>query len=661
MEVVAPTNQFGELYAVLPGVARPFREPGVDINEALPEDAPAFVARFDGNHERLMLTRQGAITAGSSGFLPFITVPAGAPGAPVTIGNVGGPLDYAFDTYRVVLDAAAAVTGDRAPAAVPPADAGEFTVAAANLQNFRATEPDFEGRVAKAARYVIDILRAPDILGVIEVGTLADLQALAASINAEAATSYTAYLEDGDGTTPADGFEQNVGYLVNAARVQVLGTEQVFRGKQFTFAGVTDLLHDRPPFILEARMIDGGTPVTVIVNHLKSLIGVNSVAPYAGSAFTEGQRNREKRRLQAEDLADLVAAHVHGNLVVMGDMNAFEFNDGLVDVVDTIAGEPAAAETVVSPSPDRWSHRLVNLAGLLPASERYSYVFDGHAQVLDHILVSPAMQQLVSRVAYSRANADFPVSLGADSSSAMRLSDHDTPVAFFTPRADLMVSVTAAAPQVAAGASAAFTVTVTNQGTTPAQHVVVTDGAAAIATYPVLAAGASEAVTFTRAATCEMTDGLVLAGVATVSADTVDPDASNNTAAALVTVANAAPAIAGAVVSRGTLWPPAYRLVPVHVSYSAADDCGAVTTTLSVTSDEPVTAPVRAQGLAGLTAPDWRVIDADTVLLRAERSVRGDGRVYTITITATDAAGGTATETVTVGVPRRGHGWRDEH
>jgi len=50
-------------------------------------------------------------------------------------------------------------------------------------------------------------------------------------------------------------------------------------------------------------------------------------------------------------------------------------------------------------------------------------------------------------------------------------------------------------------------------------------------------------------------------------------------------------------------------------------------------------APLRDQGLAGLTSPDWQIVDAHHVRLRAERSIRGDGRVYTIRITAADAAG----------------------
>ena len=94
-------------------------------------------------------------------------------------------------------------------------------------------------------------------------------------------------------------------------------------------------------------------------------------------------------------------------------------------------------------------------------------------------------------------------------------------------------------------------------------------------------------------------------------------------------------------------------MVPVTINYTAADTCGPVTTTLSVTSDEAVTAPVREQGLSGLTSPDWQIVDSHHVRLRAERSLRGDGRVYTITLTCTDAGGNQAEATVSVRVPRR--------
>jgi hypothetical protein len=67
----------------------------------------------------------------------------------------------------------------------------------------------------------------------------------------------------------------------------------------------------------------------------------------------------------------------------------------------------------------------------------------------------------------------------------------------------------------------------------------------------------------------------------------------------------------------------------------------------SVQSNEPV------NGLGdGDTAPDWQITGNHTVSLRAERSGKGSGRIYTITIQATDAAGNMSTpQTVTVKVP----------
>ncbi len=99
-------------------------------------------------------------------------------------------------------------------------------------------------------------------------------------------------------------------------------------------------------------------------------------------------------------------------------------------------------------------------------------------------------------------------------------------------------------------------------------------------------------------------------------------------------------------VSKSVLWPPNHKMVDVTVNYSTANNCGPVTCTLSVTSNEPVNGDDD-----GNTAPDWEVIDDHHVRLRAERSGSGTGRIYTITITCTDGMGGTATATTTVSVP----------
>ena len=107
-----------------------------------------------------------------------------------------------------------------------------------------------------------------------------------------------------------------------------------------------------------------------------------------------------------------------------------------------------------------------------------------------------------------------------------------------------------------------------------------------------------------------------------------------------------APQVGQATVDKPSLSPPNHQMELVTVNYTATDNC-TVDCVLTVTSNEPI------DGLGdGDTAPDWQVIDAHHVLLRSERSGKGDGRVYTITVTCSDPAGHTVVRTVTITVPR---------
>ena len=107
------------------------------------------------------------------------------------------------------------------------------------------------------------------------------------------------------------------------------------------------------------------------------------------------------------------------------------------------------------------------------------------------------------------------------------------------------------------------------------------------------------------------------------------------------------PQISGASATPSVIWPPNHRWVPVRVNYIVTDPCDLnPNCTLSVSSNEPVNAPG-----SGNTAPDWQVVDAHRVLLRAERSGSGTGRTYTITITCTDSFGNMSSQNVTVTVP----------
>jgi hypothetical protein len=89
------------------------------------------------------------------------------------------------------------------------------------------------------------------------------------------------------------------------------------------------------------------------------------------------------------------------------------------------------------------------------------------------------------------------------------------------------------------------------------------------------------------------------------------------------------------------LWPPNGKLVPVQVVVQAVSDSGPVTSRItSVRSNEPPSG----------REPDWVITGDLSLLLRAERSPHGDGRVYTITVESRDAAGNTSTGTVLVTV-----------
>ena len=96
------------------------------------------------------------------------------------------------------------------------------------------------------------------------------------------------------------------------------------------------------------------------------------------------------------------------------------------------------------------------------------------------------------------------------------------------------------------------------------------------------------------------------------------------------------------------LWPANHRLVTVTIGIEASDDSGVVPVCriAGVASSEPV----NGQG-DGDTSPDWLITGDLTVKLRAERSGRGSGRVYSVAIRCTDAAGNATTAAASVLVP----------
>ena len=449
LTVIAPTAGFfeqggeananatsnGAFYAVMTGVARPFREPGVET-----ESWPANIPRFDGNPERLRLDSDSLVGATK------LEVTSGA-----TLTNVTGVLDYTFRCYTILPlpgnQTQANVAGNISASPVPEAAANEFTVASFNLERFFDTTDDpgvtdvalmpdaFARRLQKASLSIRNVLRVPDIIGVEEMENLTTLQTLASKINNDAVAAgqgdpkYVAYLEEGNDPGGID-----VGFLIKSTRVNVVSVTQ--EGKSTTFinpaTGQSETLNDRPPLLLKAQV---NTPdrarfaLTIIVNHLRSL---NSIED-PGS----GNRVRHKRRAQAEFLAQLIQARQTADpterIISIGDYNAFQFSDGLVDVVGTIKGTPTPAEQVVLASSDLVNPDLTDLIELVtPAAQRYSYSFNGNAQAIDHELVNATLLKHFSKLIYARTNADYPATYRNDDTRPERISDHDPAVAYFT-------------------------------------------------------------------------------------------------------------------------------------------------------------------------------------------------------------------------------------
>ena len=146
-------------------------------------------------------------------------------------------------------------------------------------------------------------------------------------------------------------------------------------------------------------------------------------------------------------------------------------------------------------------------------------------------------------------------------------------------------------------------------------------------------------------------DGLPLTspypvGTTTINWTTTDAfgNTSANSAQQTITVNDTeGPTVTNVSALPVVLSPPNHTMRDVAVNYSAIDNCSSANCVLSVASNESVNGTGD-----GDTAPDWEVIDKTHVRLRAERAANGNGRIYTITITCTDAVGNITTKQTNV-------------
>jgi predicted extracellular nuclease len=274
-------------------------------------------------------------------------------------------------------------------------------------------DPDeLETQLTKLALAIEIELDLPEIIVVQEIENQAIAQELGDRVNMATGTDYVATsfeTSDGRGIEP--------GFLWDANRVKLLEafqlTDDIVPGVSGAF-GPESASPGREPIV---GIFDiSGNVVTIVGNHFKSkggddpIFGVNQ--PF--TRITEVQR-----KLQAQVVRDFVnlifAENPEAMVMVAGDLNDFAFSEpgeGPDNPIAILEGNENEAT-------------LYNLIEAEKEAERFTFVFDGNSQVLDHMLVSPNLLDVFVAADILHFDASFPSDLGSDPTTALRASDHD--------------------------------------------------------------------------------------------------------------------------------------------------------------------------------------------------------------------------------------------
>ncbi|MFJ8161542.1 endonuclease/exonuclease/phosphatase family protein [Streptomyces sp. NPDC096136] len=358
---------------------------------------------------------------------------------PFPVANVGdkltgtteGPLDFnQFGGYTLAARTLGTVkAGTLAPEKTKAQSPGELAVATYNVENLDPSDP--QEKFDNLAKAVVQNLASPDIVALEEIqddngakndGTVSAEETIKKFTAAIAAAGGPAYQwrsispeNNKDGGEPGGNIRQV--FLFNPARVSF--TDRA-AGDALTATGVAKengkaaLTHSpgridpanpawadsRKP--LAGEFVFRGRTVFVIANHFSSKGGDEGLTSQHQPPV---RKSEDKRLLQAQAVnsfvKEILAADKNADVLALGDINDFEFSNTAKALEDGGA--------------------LYSAIKSLPKAERYSYVYQGNAQVLDQILISPA----IKNYAYDSVhiNAEFSV----------QNSDHDPQVLRFRP------------------------------------------------------------------------------------------------------------------------------------------------------------------------------------------------------------------------------------
>lgn len=232
------------------------------------------------------------------------------------------------------------------------------------------TSQKFQQRLKSTAEVIVQQFQAAHIIAFQEVENMNVLKRLAKQIGEHGGLKYRAILHPGNDISSI-----NVGYLIHE-KLRVEDTRQLFKTSRLG----TNPLFSRPPLLVKVCL---QTCLTLVNLHLRSMRGLRSAK--------KSKRVSNKRLKQAIELAKWVdrfqTRYPQQSLMLLGDFNALTPHDGFTDIVGTIAGDPNNID-VRFPSDDLVKHDLIDLTRQIPTSGRYSYVYKGHKQIIDYMLVS---------------------------------------------------------------------------------------------------------------------------------------------------------------------------------------------------------------------------------------------------------------------------------
>ena len=347
------------------------------------------------------------------------------------IDKLVGVVDYTFSMYKLQIDTIEGVEINSLPdipVSKRTAKNHNLAVTTFNVENLfdLIDNPDkddegstpsagaLETQLTKLALAIELELELPEIIVVQEIENQEIAQELADRVNSDTGTDYVATsfeTSDGRGIEPGFLWDNNRVDLVNAFQID----DSIVPGTSAAF-GPGSASPGREPIVGEFD-VDGeedGPSLWIVGNHFKSKGGDDP--PYGVSfvRITEVQR-----KLQAQVVRDYANILLDANedewVIVTGDLNDFQF------------GEPdeGTDHPVAILEGDGGEVPLTNLVNLEKESERFTFIFDGNSQVLDHMLISPELLDMLVGADILHFNASYPDSLGSDASTPLRSSDHD--------------------------------------------------------------------------------------------------------------------------------------------------------------------------------------------------------------------------------------------